>query len=267
MRFRVSVAMHIGLRGFSPAIDRLLEHRIYGEHTVDALLQDTAITVAPATYERLSAPPDLSRFRLDELPHRRPLLTALVDHLDLRGMRRERLGRLARFTADLERLFPSPEHSAARGYYPTPDDFWWGGTEEQVIAKGSDWCHEVARVYCALAQVAGIPARIVYTLGREDAHAVAEAFADGAWTLVDPLAAKVYANAADGPFSVVDMARAGPAERRRATSGHEGPYVHERFFEFAAVAEYRLSDAAHCDYSPSPCNAFYRALLGPTWSA
>jgi hypothetical protein len=190
-----------------------------------------------------------------------------VDQLDLRGPWHERLGRLARFTADLERLFPSPEHAAARGYYPTPDDFWWGGTEEQVIAKGSDWCHEVARVCCALAQVAGVPARIVYTFGREDGHAIVEAFADGAWTLVDPLAPKVYTRAGGGPFGAVDMARAAPTERRRATSGREGPYVHERFFEFTAVAEYRLIDAAQYDYSPSSSNAYYRELLRPMWNA
>jgi hypothetical protein len=262
----MSKALHVGLRGFSPTIDRLLHHRIYAAHSVDAVLQDTALVVAPETYERLAAPPDPSQFRFDELRQRRLLLAAVVDHLDVRGPWHERLGRLARFTADLERLFPSPEHAAARGYYPTPDDFWWGGTEEQVIAKGSDWCHEVARVYCALAQVAGLPARIVYTLGPKDGHAIAEAFVADAWTLVDPLAPKVYTSAEGGPLGVVDLARADLPERRRATRGREGPYVHERFFEFTAVAEYPLIDSAHYDYSPSPCNAFYRALLAPCWN-
>jgi hypothetical protein len=188
--------------------------------------------------------------------------------LDLRGPRHERLARIARFTASIEHQFPSPERSAARGYYATPDDFLWGGTEEYVIAKGSDWCHEVARVYCGLAQVAGMPARIVYTLGRDDGHAIAECFVDGAWALVDPLAAHVYERPDGAPVSVVDMARASPSRRRvLVRGGPAGPYVQERFFAFTAVAEYRLIDAQRYDFGLNTCNAFYRGLLAPTWNA
>jgi hypothetical protein len=257
----------LGLRGFSPAIDRLLDHRIYAPHTVDAVLQDGAVVVGPECGTRLSAPPDLSRYRLDELPDRRVLLAALMRHLELASHWHERLGRLARFTADIERLFPSPEHSAAGGFYPTPDDFWWGGTEEQVIAKGSDWCHEVARVYCALSQVAGMPARIVYILGREDGHAVAECFVEGAWALVDPLAPHVYRREDGMPLSIAEMGRADEGRRRRLTrDGREGTYVRARYFEFTAVAEYYLVEADRYDYSPSRCNAFNRRLLGPGWN-
>jgi transglutaminase-like putative cysteine protease len=259
--------MGTGLRGFSPAIDRLLDHRIYAPHTADAVLQDSALVVCPESYARLSAPPDIARLRLDELPGRRPLLAALIERLGLTGSWHERLGRLARFTADIERIFPSPEHSAARGFYPTLDDFWWGGTEEQVIAKGSDWCHEVARVYCALAQVAGVPARIVYTLGREDGHAIAECFVEGAWVLVDPLAPHVYRREDGGPLGVVEMACADAEQRRSLTGeGRHGTYVRARFFEFTAVAEYYLIEADRYDYGPSHCNAFYRGLLGPIWN-
>jgi hypothetical protein len=257
--------MRTGLRGLSPGIDRLLDHRIYAPLTVDAVLQDTALVVTEDVYERLLAPPDVARFRFDELPQRRLLLAALVERLRLRGNGRECLDQIARFTAAIELLFPSPEHSAAGGYYRTPDDFYWGGTEEQVIAKGSDWCHEVARVYCALAQVAGIPARIVYTLGWDDGHVIAEAYADGAWTLVDPLAAKVYAREDGRPLGAVGMARARMAELRRATLARGGPYVHERFFEFIAVADYFLIEAGHYSYALSRCNEFYRELLGPIW--
>jgi hypothetical protein len=260
-------ALRVGLRGFSPTIDRLIENRIYAPHTVDAVLQDTAIVVTESVVERLAAVPDDVRFRFDELPSRRPLLAAIVDRLDLRGRWHDRLERIARFTAAIERLFPSPEHSAARGYYKTPGDFWWGGTEEQVIAKGSDWCHEVARFYCALAQIAGIPARIVYTLGRDDGHAIAECCVDGAWALVDPLAAHVYRRPDGAPVSIVAMACTPPSLRRDLMHGGRGElYVHERFFELTAVAEYYLTEAGRYDYRLSPCNAIFRALLAPGWN-
>ena len=64
------------------------------------------------------------------------------------------------------------------------------------------------------------------------------------------------------------MARGSPAQRRALVRGGcGGPYVHECYFEFTAVAEYELSDAGRYDYSLSPCNAFYRALLAPAWNS
>ena len=113
---------------------------------------------------------------------------------------------LALFCRNIEAQFPSPEHSALGGYYASPDEFMWGGSEEFVIAKGSDWCAELARVFCALCEMKGVPARIVFALdGSDHGHVLAECYDGGEWMLVDPLAAKLYRDACIGTVGAVRM--------------------------------------------------------------
>jgi hypothetical protein len=57
---------------------------------------------------------------------------------------------------------------------------YYGGRDEEIIARKSKICNDIARVFCALCQIVGIPARIVYNL-----HVVAEAFVDGGWSVFD----------------------------------------------------------------------------------
>ena len=44
-----------------------------------------------------------------------------------------------------------------------------GGPEERILERGTDWCPDVARVACALLQVSGLPARIIYLFDLERA--------------------------------------------------------------------------------------------------
>ena len=60
----------------------------------------------------------------------------------------------------------------------------YGGTEEELIAKGEDLCETLGRLYVALCEIAGIPARIImHDIG---GHITAEAYIDGSWGYVDP---------------------------------------------------------------------------------
>ena len=58
---------------------------------------------------------------------------------------------IARFTAGLGEAADEGDIESLR----------FGGTEEDIISRGSDWCTDVARVACVLCQVVGVPARIV----------------------------------------------------------------------------------------------------------
>ncbi len=257
-----------GCWGFSPRIDELLRHRIYHKHTVDAMLQDRCVRITRETGPALLESPDFDSYRFAELRTRRFLLRAITDQW---GMHPERdpygcLQRMADFTAHIEDQFPSPDWPAARGFYRSPRDFAWGGTEEWVVAKGSDWCGEVARVLCGLTQVCGIPSRIVYTYSQEDGHVIVECFVDRAWVLVDPLASKVYRDPAGKPVSSVRMALASRVEQEMLTQGHEGYYVAAPFFDFVGVSEYRLCEAEQYCYDTSPCNDYYDRLLRPMWN-
>ncbi|KKM91260.1 hypothetical protein LCGC14_1230350 [marine sediment metagenome] len=59
-----------------------------------------------------------------------------------------------------------------------------GGTEEELIKRGTITCNEISRVFVVLCQMAGIPARLTCT--HIYGHMMGEAFVDGRWAWCDP---------------------------------------------------------------------------------
>ena len=162
--------------------------------------------VCGATFGRFMVPPDVGANDVAVLRGRRPQLAHFADFAVRTYPADCKILSIARFCSDIETQFPSPEHSARGGCYASPDHFLWGGVEEFVIAKGSDWCAELARVFCSLCEMIGVPARIVFALdGSDDGHVLAECYRDGEWMLVDPLAAKLYQDASIGTVGAARM--------------------------------------------------------------
>ncbi len=64
------------------------------------------------------------------------------------------------------------------------EEWIFGGTEEQFIERGERLCESMGRLFVALCEIEGIPARrIAHIVG---GHYTAEAFVDGHWMYVDP---------------------------------------------------------------------------------
>ena len=67
---------------------------------------------------------------------------------------------------------------------------WTAGyiTEERMLDRGFAYCNELARLFCSLCAIAGVPARMLflYNKDRVTGHVVAEAWIDGAWAFCDP---------------------------------------------------------------------------------
>jgi len=59
--------------------------------------------------------------------------------------------------------------------------------EEQLIKSGFAWCNEQARVFCALSQVIGFPARLVFACNKRRGygHVISEVLLDAGWLAVD----------------------------------------------------------------------------------
>lgn len=75
------------------------------------------------------------------------------------------------------------------------DDMRFGGTEEPILDRGSDWCTEIGRVACVLCQLVGLPSRLVMIFDTEQAycgHVIIEVHRDGVWAAVDPLNTRTY---------------------------------------------------------------------------
>lgn len=61
-------------------------------------------------------------------------------------------------------------------------------SEESLIHSKYGWCNEQARVFCLLAQVVGIPSRLIFASNpaRSYGHCIAETLTDQGWMAVDP---------------------------------------------------------------------------------
>lgn len=76
-------------------------------------------------------------------------------------------------------------------------DVFHGGTEEDVIKKGSNMCNEMARVFACLCQICGMPSRFIgHPLG---GHGVNEVYLEGKWGYFD-IRGKYFENA-DGSLA------------------------------------------------------------------
>ncbi|MCY4113063.1 MAG: hypothetical protein OXG33_03860 [Chloroflexi bacterium] len=169
------------------------------------------------------------------------------------------------------------------GREPSHDVYVYGGTEEELIAKGEWLCEGLSRLYVPLCEVAGIPGRIIYhVIG---GHVTAEVFV-GSWAYVDPRMG-VYFHKPEGGFaSAWDlmndpaiMDRQGDAVKRdvsyQSTWQERVARCRDLFFhphEVNGFINYRLADAPRFDYAQTTSeqatvaglwtiNKEYRALI------
>ena len=136
--------------------------------------------------------------------------------------------------------------------------------EEMLIAKGTDWCGEVARVFCALTQAMRIPSRIVYTFSDTDGHVLNECFVNNQWVLVDSTNNIVYW-AKDRYYSAWDVIGS-LAAFGQLFGKNKAYYCAPEFFKYVAVSEYMLADAEKYSYRIAFCNDYYRDALKDVWN-
>ena len=143
------------------------------------------------------------------------------------------------------------------------DGMEFGGTEEQIVARGSDWCIDVVRVACAMCQVVGVSARPVwlFNLGQAySGHAIIEAFSEGVWGAVDPINGVVYRHSVGTPATTWELM----SDERLVRSNWEGRssfYADPRQFQAAAICNYPIRRASDFDYTVSLLNDYTRRVL------
>ncbi len=141
-------------------------------------------------------------------------------------------------------------------------DLKFGGTEEEIIARGSDWCTDVARVGCALYQVAGFPSRIVNIFNLNAAysgHVIVEVFRRGIWGTIDTSSGVAYRRDDGRPATTWDLMN--DAELVIRHHGPEAWYAQPSQFTAAGIAKYSVRDYHSYDYTVSGLNDYYHAIL------
>ena len=82
----------------------------------------------------------------------------------------------------------------------------FGGTELEIIERGSDWCADISRVGAALLQCLGMPSRIAIIVNHFKAyhgHQVVEVYVDGTYLMCDFLYGVIAR--LDRNYSVYDL--------------------------------------------------------------
>jgi hypothetical protein len=254
-----------GRAALGPEIEPLLDADPHRPGSVDAVLLDRLIPLTPETHDALYAAPS----RPNYVPGSRPELERYVRETlaDIVHPVQAAIA-LTRFCALIPRRFPTVERSTETGFYGDFRSFLCGGTEEEVIKKGSPLAVERARVLCAMAQVAGLPARIVF-LARTDPparHAVAEIWLPDRWCAFDGFEGRFYVLPKRLYASVWDARQMPEVVDHHPDHGHRR-YVDSAYFRTAAVAAYDIAAFASYDYSWDPISPDLAARLEQGWGA
>ena len=143
------------------------------------------------------------------------------------------------------------------------DEMRFGGTEEQIVARGSDWCPDVARVACTMCQIADVPARLVSLFNLRQAysgHQIIEVFVDGVWGAADPLNRIMYRHAEGGPATTWDLMNDDQLVRGNWQS-QSSFYADPRQFGAAAVINYTIGRMPCFDYTVSSLGSYNLSIL------
>ncbi len=257
-----------GMYGISNIIDEMIDNRVFKRGTVDAVLQDSSLKLVPQNIDNFYFCDDYARYiDINKLKDKRSELFRLAERITSGVYSDEqKLDRILNYTATLSKNFPL-ENQNNEKIYKTPKEYFWGGTEELLIFKGSDWCAEVARVFCALCQCSNIPARIIYTFSRVDGHIINEAFIEGRWILVDSTNGFIYRH--EEEYASLEKMVFDKNYRIESLKTYTQKYYYSKpcYFEHVFISFYWVSEYEKYNYEISFCNEYYEAKLLSVWNA
>jgi len=133
-------------------------------------------------------------------------------------------------------------------------DMLFGGTEKQILERGTDWCADMARVGAVLLQCLGIPCRILHLVNLDKAyhgHVVGEAYYEGGYGVVDFIYGYQFYD--ETPVSACNIMRSPDAL-------NACPDTYRGLYSAIGVSEYDPMDANN-DYSISIPNEYYMKLI------
>jgi len=242
------LASFTGPAAFGKAYQTMLENDSHAEGTVDRALFSNMVRLCSETADHLYT--SFTPLALQE-PDRRPQLRTILDRHG-GGDGRTSPEDIAAFTAGLAN--------------EDDDDLATmvvGGTEEEIVMRGSDWCPNVARVACVLCQTAGFPARIIWLFNLDAAysgHVIVEVYREDHWGALDSSTGVSYRHQDGRPASTWDLMNNGCLIDRHA----EDPkafYTARGQFRSAGVGNYFVWEAAQYDYTVCRLNDYCHSIL------
>ncbi len=156
----------------------------------------------------------------------------------------ETIDTVLKFTSDMASSYDEPF-----------EEMLFGGTEKQIIERGTDWCADMARVCCVILKCLNIPCRILHLADTKKAyngHVVCEAFYENEYGVIDPIYGFKFHK--DKPINAYYLWK----KHSDFSCGYDG---YMELYGAIAVNEYDPLDVKN-DYSISRPNDYYLRLIG-----
>jgi hypothetical protein len=249
----LDLSKYRGISQFGRAYQIMMENDTHASGSVDRVLAQGMIQLCPETVAYLYG--GYTPVQVQYEKGSRPELERWAEEAvaDCHSSE-EQIEGIVRFTSDLGKKVVDEDLDAMR----------FGGIEEEIIRRGSDWCTDVARVGCIMCQVVGLPARLVALFNTEQAysgHVIIETYRGGIWAAVDPTTAVIYRHSGMKPASTWELMQQPQLIEAHWKDDGSTPYTSVGQFRHAAISNYFVSDWRHYDYTVSPINDYKRPIL------
>lgn len=227
--------MKQGYGVFGKAYKVMLENDVHDIHSIDHRFKREMILLEEESYEFLYS--TVKRFDV----HGHELFAFAQQFKGESEI--QTIENILKFTTDI-----------VRGYNVEFRDMHFGGTEKQILERGTDWCADMARVGAVLTQCCGIPCRILTLANPEKAyngHVICEAYYENHYGVVDFLCGVLFYE--ERPISAYELLKdQKPLERF--------PEEYQGYYNAIAINEYDPMDPRN-DYSISRPNQYTLDLI------
>ena len=137
--------------------------------------------------------------------------------------------------------------------YNTPlDEMYFGGTEKEILDRGTDWCFDLARLAAVILDCLGMTSRFVFVANPDKAyhgHVLIEVFYNDSWGVVDPLYGYVFYD--NTPISAKDIYYSSMLQELNEE--------YKNMFKQVAIVDYNPNNEEN-KYIISKCNKYTLTL-------
>jgi hypothetical protein len=230
----------------------MFENDTHALGSIDRALQDNMIKLCPDTMGYLYSgyTPTISHYEKGSRPKLEKYAEKIISDNSAAKLH---IKAIAQFTSNLRN---NAEDNL--------DLMQFGGTEEEIIKRGSDWCTDVARVAVALCQIAGYPTRIIHLFDITRAysgHEIIEVYSDKTWGAVDPLRNVVYHSLKGYPVSVWNLMNNHQLIKDNYIGDQSSTLSVVGQFSGVAISNYFIRRIEDYNYTISKINSYYRSIL------